>query len=800
MTIASWSGVRILAVLTAVSLLALRPPAADAQTAPAPATAPTTAPAQPASSSSAMPELVLPTVEIIAATPLLGAGVDRAKVPVEATVLTSGDISRSGTPNMLQALNQTAPGVQLNDTAGNSFQPALVYHGFQASPLQGNAQGLAVYVDGARFNQPFGDTVDWDLIPDLAIDRLNLEGSNPVFGLNALGGALAVQLKNGFTYHGGEIDTFGGSFDKYGGEMQYGAQSGNVAAYAAGRWLHEGGWRVPQSSDLANLFGTLGWRGNGGSLNLELTAADTRLNGPGTSPIQQIEADPSATFTGPALLTNKYGRLNLNGSYDVSDRTSLQGVVYYDYLMQKYANGAVADFAVCDDGSGFLCENQPNDYLTGRSGNPIPDFLAGGPYSQLDLQSINTNGYGASLQVTNRTPLWDHGNHLVAGVSFDGAQTLFAASAQVGGLDVPSSLWFGPGVTIDQANGSLAPARVAISNAYYGVFFTDTFDITPALSANVAGRFNQAAIDLSDQLGTALSGNHNYQRFNPSGGLTYKIRPGLSVYASYAEANRAPMPVELTCASPTAPCSLSNFLSADPDLKQVVSHTIEAGVRAEGHPFAASRLSTDLAFYHSILSNDILAVGSTLPGLQFFQNVGGTLRQGVDLNLRLTWRRLTAYLAYSYIDAEFQTAYTEQSPDNPGADANGNIFVKPGDRIPGIPQHVVKFGADYRATDRWTIGGDALAASGQYLVGDEANLTPQSPPYFVLNLHTSYQVTKNVQLFAEIDNAFDAQYFTYGTFAPTASVPIAEAPGATNPRAFSVAAPIGAFAGVRATF
>ena len=771
--------------------LALRTPAAEAQTGPA---APT---------GSEAPQIELPPVEVIARTPLLGSGVDRAKVPAQTTVLTSGDISRGGTPDMLRSLNELAPGVSLSDTAGNPNQPALLYHGFQASPLQGNAQGLAVYLNGARFNQPFGDTVDWDLIPAIAIDRVNLEGSNPVFGLNALGGSLAVQLKNGFAYQGGEATLFGGSFGTYGGETQYGVQSGNVAAYTAGRWMHQDGWRVPQSSDLANAFGTLGWRGNGGALNVDVIAADTRLNGPGTSPVEQIAADPSATFTGPALLTNKYVRLNVNGSYELSADTSLQGVLYYNYLMQKYANGAVAAFERCDNRSlrAFLCQGDESEILlTDPNGNPIPAFLGRGPYSQLNLQSINTNGYGAALQVTNRTPLWGHDNQFIAGLSFDGAQTLFAASAQAGGLDAGPSLWFGPGVTIAQADGSLAPDRVAISNAYYGAFFTDTFDITPALSANVSGRFNLAQIDLSDKLGTALTGNHNYQRFNPAAGLTYKINPGLSVYTSYAEANRAPMPVELTCASPTSPCSLANFLAADPDLKQVVSHTLEAGVRAETQPFPDAKLSSELAFYRSTLSDDIQAVGSGLPGLQFFQNVGSTLRQGVDVKLRLNWDRLTAYLAYSYVDAEFRTAFTEQNEDNPGADANGNIFIKPGDRIPSIPEHVVKFGADYRATDKWTIGGSALAASGRVLFGDEANLTPKTPPYFVLNLHSSYWVAPNVQAFAQINNAFNAQYYTFGTFGPTGAVPIAQAPGASNPRQYTLAAPIGVRVGLRVTF
>ena len=189
--------------------------------------------AQDAAPTDAELPLTLPPVEVVGATPLLGSGVDRDKVPAETHVLTDQDISRNGYPQALRALNENVPGVTLDAAAGNPFQPNLIYHGFLASPLQGNPQGLAVYVNGARFNQPFGDTVNWDLIPDLAIDRMDLVGSNPVFGLNALGGALSVRMKNGFTYQGGEVDLLGGSFAHYQGNLQYGVQSGNVAAYVA---------------------------------------------------------------------------------------------------------------------------------------------------------------------------------------------------------------------------------------------------------------------------------------------------------------------------------------------------------------------------------------------------------------------------------------------------------------------------------------------------------------------------------------------------------------------------------------
>ncbi|HEV2100150.1 MAG TPA: TonB-dependent receptor, partial [Stellaceae bacterium] len=325
-------------------------------------------------------------------------------------------------------------------------------------------------------------------------------------------------------------------------------------------------------------------------------------------------------------------------------------------------------------------------------------------------------------------------------------------------------------------------------------------DITPKLAGNVAGRFNLAQIDLADQLGSALTGNHTYSRFNPSGGLTYKIVPGLSVYGSYADANRAPTPAELTCASPQSPCSLANFFVGDPNLQQVVSHTIEVGVRGEFSPIPGMTASPSLGYYHSALDNDILFVNSPIQGRAFFQNVGSTLRQGVDLDVKLKTDRLLAWLGYSFVDATFQSGFTASSENNPGADADGNIQIQPGDRLPGIPANQLKLGVDYKLTDAWTVGGTAIYATGQFLFGDEANLTPQTPPYLVLNLHSSYQVTKNLQLFAMIENVSNATYYTFGTFSPTSAVPIIQAPGAANPRSYSPAAPIGATVGIRATF
>ncbi len=749
----------------------------------------------------ALPPAVLPEVDVIAPTPLLGSGVSRSLVPAQTQVLTGQDITIQGPPNALGALEQQAQGVHMDNAAGNPYQPELLYHGFQVGPLQGAPAGLAVYVNGVRFNNAFGDTVNWGLIPDLAIDQMNLVGANPVFGLNALGGALSVQLKNGFTYHGGELDVYGGSFGQIAGEFQYGKQSGNTSVYIAGGGLHENGWRDFQSSGLKQFYGDVGWRSDRAELHLNVDLAQTNLNGPGTVPVQLLNADRRAQFTGPNWITNDYAHINLSGNYDINDTTSLQALAYYTNFLERVGNGNGSPLIACGGGSPYLCDPDSGDVATGRGGIPIPAFLGSdGDYASIAYQSTNTNGYGTSVQVTNNSEVLGHANQIVAGFSYDGANTLFNANTQEGSLDVATRNFFGPGIDIDLAGGSIVPVRASINNAYYGLFFTDTLAITKALSANVSGQFNSAQLAIQDLNGSSLTGNHAYNRFNPAFGLTYKVTPGVSLYGGYAQSNRAPTPAELTCSDPAAPCSLANFFTGDPPLKQVVASTWELGVRGQFTPYAGARVTWNVSAYRSNVSDDIIFAQSDVLGTGFFQNVGNTRREGVDAGMRLTSDRWLAWLGYSYVNATFQSTFIESSPNNPAANAEGDTTVRPGDQLPGIPPQQVKLGVQYKATDKWTVGAIGVFNSGRYLFGDEANLTPKLPAYFRLDLNTSYQVTKNIQVFALLQNAFDAKYYVYGTFSPTTSVPIVQVPDASNPRSYNIAAPIAAYGGVKVTF
>jgi outer membrane receptor protein involved in Fe transport len=730
-------------------------------------------------------------ITVVGTSPLLGTGVDRNLVPADVQVLDSAAIARNGNPDVLNALN--------TEVSGNPYQPSVFYNGFEISPLQGTSQGVAVYVNGIRFNQPFGDTVNWDLIPDVAISKLNVEGANPVFGLNALGGSFNIALKDGFSYHGAEVDASGGAFGTIHGDVQYGMQSGNQALYVAGSVVHQGGWRDLQSTDIQNFYGDWGIRNDSSEIHADLSMANSVINGPGTAPIELLAVDSAAQFTAPNAIGNRYIQAGVRGNFNLDDLLSLQTQAYFDYFLQRIENGNSANDTPCDDGSNLLCQS-PGQPSTTRGGALIPAFLgSNAAYSELDVNTTNTNGYGAAAQVTDTGAVFGLKNHFVAGASFDGAQTEFSATAYIGGLTDLTRIYIGPGAVIDEP-GNTVPVRTAISDLYLGGYASDTLNLTKALAVTVSGRFNFAEVDLRDQGGGDLTGNHAFARFNPSLGATYRFGPWLTAYASYADSNRAPTPAELSCAGPQNSCSLANFFVGDPDLKQVAAHTVEAGLRGHLDLPDAVRLGYDLSLFHTDSDDDIIFVNSTTLNRAFFANVGQTRRQGAALRADIKLDQLTAYAAYTYTEASFQTGYVEAGGSNPAQDANGNITVHPGDALPGVPRTTLKLGVDADINRPWHIGGDGVLQSGQYLFGDEANLTPRLPAYFVLNLHTSYDVTPHFQIFANAQNVMDRRYFTYGTFSPTSSVFLAQAPSATNPRSYSVAAPLGFFGGIKLRF
>ena len=185
--------------------------------------------------------------------------------------------------------------MSINHAQNNPLQPDFNFRGFTASPLLGLPQGLAVYQNGVRMNEPFGDTVSWDLIPLSAVQGVQLlAGSNPVFGLNSLGGALSLQMKDGFSFDRTAAELYGGSFSRRGATVQHGGNDGHWGYYADLDYFEEAGWRDYSDSDALRFFGSVSMRGERGRLDVSAAFADSKLRGNGAAPAELLKIDRSA--------------------------------------------------------------------------------------------------------------------------------------------------------------------------------------------------------------------------------------------------------------------------------------------------------------------------------------------------------------------------------------------------------------------------------------------------------------------------------------------------------------------------
>lgn len=716
------------------------------------------------------------------------------------------DISRAGTPDLLAALTRNMAGVTLQDAQNNPWQPNLVYRGFVASPLQGQSQGLAVYLDGARFNQPFGDTIQFDLIPEAAIRKLSILDASPVYGLNALGGAVLLETKTGRSDPGLEASATGGRFGYAEGSIAGGIARSNVSAFGAFQYSRDDGWRDHSPSRLYNGYLDLGFDTEGGGLHMKLVGADTDLTGNGVSPVELLAADRRAVFTWPDNSRSRYGRISLHPWIALSQTTRIEGTLYAQRLTLRTVNGDAADIEGCedDDSEGLLCletvggdGEEAQAILTDAGGNPIGDTLGGQGYGVLNRGRTRTDAMGALVQVIDERPLLAGNNHFALGLSYDSSRTRFDTSTELGELTEDRSVE-GLGSRIVQADGAIAPVGLVAHTEYWGAFVQDRVPLAPGLSAELGLRWNHARIELADQIGTALNGRHSFERFNPGVELDYIVSQGLSLRAGYAESNRAPTPAELSCADENAPCSLTNFFIADPPLKEVVAKSWEAGASGAFH-LGGWQATWLLSAYRTTNRNDIQYIASQIRGRAYFQNIGSTRRQGVEASLRASHGGLTAGLGYAFTDATYRDDLILSSPANPEANDDGTIDVAPGDHLPGIPRHSATLTLDYTARG-WSIGGDLIARSGQYLVGDEGNRNARVPGYLVANLRAGIDIVPGVTLFGEVRNAFGRKYANFGTFSQVDEIELEEAPGASNPRAYGPGAPRRWYVGVKAKF
>ena len=724
--------------------------------------------------------------------------------------VTQEQLNRSQALNLAQYMNQNLGSVFVNETQGNPFQPDINFRGYTASPLLGTPQGLSIYMDGVRLNQPFGDVVSWDLIPKNTIKQVTLiPGSNPVFGLNTLGGALSIQTKDGRSNPGTSLTGLYGSFERKSLEAEHGGASGAFDWFIAGTVFEEEGWRDFSPSNVRQVFGKLGWQGEATDLKLTAAYTDNDLVGNGLQEQTLLANDYASIYTKPDETHNQSTFLNFEAKHNLSDTLMISGNAYYRNIKTRTLNGDINDDSL--DQSVYQPNAAERAALTaaGYSGfptagenaanTPFPRWrcIAQGLLNDEPAEKCNgllnrtvssQDNYGISAQISYAGDIGAFKNIVTAGAAYDGNKTRFNQLSELGYLTPERGVVgigaFADGVTGGDEDGVPYDTRVNLGSKVdtASVFITDTLGLLEdTLHITASGRYNHTKVRNRDAIHPVtspetLTADHTFQRFNPAVGFTYAPIQALSVYGGYSEGSRTPSAIELGCANPDNPCKLPNAFAGDPPLEQVVARSWEAGLR--GSLKDAVSLSWSAGLFRSAIRNDILFVADDAAGFGYFKNFGKTRRQGIELNAEGTYQRFQFGGNYTLLDATFRSpeivggagnSTNEEAEDGiPGVE--GTIDITPGNRIPLTPRHMLKFHADYEVLEGLIIGAETLTVSGVYARGNENNAHQPDGVYYigpgktkgytVLALRAQYQVNSHMQLFARVDNVFDKKYAT----------------------------------------
>ena len=706
---------------------------------------------------------IRPMLEVMEVVAPLSLGDAESAANVQAA---SAEPIADGALDLTDFLRRNMASVFVNEAQGNPLQGDVQYRGFVGSPLLGLPQGIAVYQDAVRVNEPFGDTVNWALIPESAIGSVFLvPGSNPLFGANALGGALSVVTKDGFAHPGTKAELSAGSFGRWSvGAEAGGAHSERFAHFATASVLKESGWRDHSPTETAEGFGKLTWQRPNSRVNLAVTLGSTDLVGNGAAPEQLLAIDRSAIFTRPDRTRNRLALATLGGEADF-ESFALRGSAYFRKSDIDSYNGDDSDFEACDeddDGdeseeagsrrpvSGLLCFE--DEVATDHQGAPIAadERLQGATVNRTDTAQI---GYGFSAQAERLDTFGVRSNRLAFGISLDSADIDFAASTELGRLDttrlaIPGGVFVGDAFT-----------EVAAETQTAALYVVNALAVTPHLGLTVSARYNRSQVTLRDGLGTALDGDHVFRRLNTAASATYRASTALALFATYGTSSRAPTPVELTCADEDAPCRLPNAFLADPPLQQVVARTMEVGARGQNAAFRWR-----LAWFDSRSLDDILFISAgAFTNEGYFDNIGTTARRGFELGLDGETERFGWFLRFTQLRATFEDAFSVPSANHPQATA-GEIAVNAGDHLPLVPKRLLKGGVRWNASERLTLRGEVLHSAGFHLRGDEANIATGINGHSVVNLHASYRFSARLRGFLAIDNALAERYATFGVF------------------------------------
>lgn len=666
--------------------------------------------------------------------------------------------------------------VSINDVTNNPFQPDVQYRGFTASPLLGLPQGLSIYLNGTRFNEPFGDTVNWDLLPTSALEHVTLvAGANPLFGQNTLGGALVIESKNGFNFEQAKISLQLGDFNQQGINLEYGGNSKQWGYYLNVNSYKEDGWRDYSDSEIKQVLSTISYQGANFQSELTLAASNNVLIGNGAIPIELIAFEGrNAIFTSPDQTQTDLRFISLNNKWPVFENSKFVVNAYYRQNNIVTYNGDDSDYEECDVGFGeTLCVEDEDAEIEEFEADAAVHFVHYPALTPLEdistfevdaidgtanTSSTKNQSSGVSAELSGEAQIVNLNHHWNTGMGFDVASIEFRSDTEFAVLnnDTIQDRRDVNGIGVFDLESMV---RLKTDVRHVHVFFSDNIVLDRNWSLQLAGRFNRSDIDMFDGVETgpgSLNGNHKFSHFNPSVGVHYQM-DGLSIYSRFSQSSRTPSPAELSCADEEDPCKLPNGFVADPPLVQVVTTTLELGMK-----WLYQNGQARAAIYSSDSKDDIIfQQAGNRPSVGYFVNVDKTRRRGFEFGVSHTLDKLDFDAQVSYLQATFESSFRSFSPQNP---LGPNRQVNPGDKIPGQPSTQASMSFKYAITDWFVLNTDVNYTSSQYFRGDEANENRQLSSYTTVNFAASYAFENGVNLALRMENVFDEAFETFGTY------------------------------------
>jgi len=711
----------------------------------------------------------LQAVEVVGTSPLPGLGIEKNKLPYDVQTVDDETVYRSKSLNLTEFMANNLTGVNVNDVQGSPFQGDITYRGFRLSSLLGSPQGLSVYLDGVRVNEPFGDVVNWDMLPEAAIGNVTLvPGSNPVYGLNTLGGALAFTTKSGLTAPGTDVRLSLGSYMRKRADVSYGTKSEDGwHNFIAGTAFHEDGWRRESEGKLGNIFFKTGRQQSDVNWDVSLLVGRSNLLGNGLL--------PSYGYKDNGTRVNGMYETDRRWAYTYIDRTRNE-LNMLNFNLQRML-----------DGNTELATNAYVRHSTRRTSSGDAESAS---EAVTNLTNTRQTGYGTSV---NLTKILD-AHQITTGASLDASRVKYGGY-QAADCELDDTRF------VDDCAAAESVVGVRGSSYAMGLYASDTYALNPATHLTAAARFNHAKVTNTLTRYDTGAGvdqpreSFSYNSLNPSLGISRKLDERVTVFGNLGQSNRVPTVIELGCADPNNGCRLPTGLQADPYLKQVIARTLEAGMRW--------KLSDDSGYtasvYRSDNSNDILFVPTDQAGLGYFSNFSKTRRQGLDLSAYMRVATVDLRISYSYLHATYQA-------DGELFGGDREIAISKGTRIAGLPAHTLKLNADWHAAPRMIVGGTVIAASGQVTQGNEDGDTEAGPRnarvggYALLNLHASYEADKKLEYFARVTNVLDTRFATYGLMANSLFDASGTLSGSTTSRFVAPGAPRALLVGLRYRF